>query len=79
MKMMRGKGMEEYLWQNEILFKDYSDHVKRVSERVKKASLEPYRKQGLPVEFVRSPAVDKDELGARWRGRKAYRVGWCAR
>jgi hypothetical protein len=36
------KGMEEYLWQNRILFKDYQDHVKRVSEHLKKASLEPF-------------------------------------
>lgn len=75
MKMMRGKGMEEYLWQNEILFKDYSDHVKRVSERVKKASLEPYRKQGLPVEFVRSPAVDKDELAQKVAREKGIQSG----
>ena len=27
------RGMEEYLWQNEVLFKDYARHVKGVSER----------------------------------------------
>ena len=31
-------GMEQYLWQNHILFKDYLDHVKQVSQKVKQAS-----------------------------------------
>ena len=34
------QGMEEYLWQNKILFKHYQEHVKRVSERVRKAALD---------------------------------------
>jgi hypothetical protein len=37
------KGMEQYLRQNQILFKDYQQHVKRWSERVKDASLKPFR------------------------------------
>ncbi|HSA60738.1 MAG TPA: hypothetical protein VLE03_00740 [Nitrospiraceae bacterium] len=56
------KGMEEYLWQNQILFQDYARHVKRVSERLKDESLKAFRKQGLPVIFLRSSSVDKDEL-----------------
>ena len=51
--------MEEYLWQNKILFKDYQDHVKRVSEGLKKASLEPFEKQKIRVIFLRDPAADK--------------------
>ncbi len=27
------RGMEEYLWQNQIMFKDYAEHVKRVSQQ----------------------------------------------
>jgi len=42
------KGMEQYLWQNQILFKDYQQHVKRWSERVKDASLRPFRQGELP-------------------------------
>ena len=34
-----GRGMEQYLWQNKILFKDCAQHVKKVSERVKKAAV----------------------------------------
>jgi hypothetical protein len=59
------KGMEEYCWQNKLLFKDYAQHVKTVSERLKKASLQPFRQQDLPVMFVQSPSVDKDALARK--------------
>ena len=45
------QGMEQYLWQNHILFKDYLDHVKQVSQKVKQASVKPFESQGLPVQF----------------------------
>lgn len=54
------QGMEQYLWQNKILFKDYLDHVKSVSQRVKQASVKAFQDLGLAVEYLRSPSVDKD-------------------
>lgn len=60
------QGMEQYLWQNQILFKDYLDHVKSVSQRVKQASTKPIQERGLPVEFLRNPATDKDALARQW-------------
>jgi hypothetical protein len=62
LKAMVAKGMEEYLWQNKILFKDYQDHVKRISERLKKATLEPFEKQKIPVIFLRDPSADKSKV-----------------
>ena len=59
------RGMEEYLWQNQILFKDYAEHVKSVSERVKRASLQDFREQKRPIIFLRSPKVDKEKLARR--------------
>jgi len=56
------QGMEQYLWQNHILFKDYLDHVKRVSQKVKQASVKLFESQGLPIEFLRNPAADKDAI-----------------
>jgi hypothetical protein len=56
------KGMEEYLWQNGILFKDYQDHVKQISEQLKQQTVAPLKKQGVPVEFLRDPKTDKDAL-----------------
>ena len=56
---MVARGMEEYLWQNQILFKDYAEHVKRVSERLKHGSLHDLREHKRPIIFLRSPKVDK--------------------
>jgi hypothetical protein len=69
------RGMEEYLWQNKILFKDYGQHVKRASERLKRASLQPFEQQKLPVVFLRSPVENKDELARRMAAEKKIGSG----
>ena len=69
------RGMEEYLWQNKILFKHYAQHVKLVSERLKQASLKRYRERNLPVIFLRSSQVDKDKLARRIAEEKKIRSG----
>lgn len=56
------RGMEQYLWQKKVLFKDYMDHVKSVSERVKQAVSKPLKELGLAVEYLRSAATDKDAV-----------------
>jgi hypothetical protein len=69
------RGMEEYLWQNKILFKHYAQHVKQVSERLKQASLKSYRERNLPVIFLRSSQVDKEKLARRVAEEKQIRSG----
>jgi hypothetical protein len=59
---MVAQGMEQYLWQSHILFKDYLDHVKQISQKVKRASVKPFESLGLPVEFLRDPSANKDEI-----------------
>jgi len=72
---MVAKGMEEYLWQNKILFKDYQDHVKRVSERLKKTSLEPFEQQKIPVIFLRDPSADKSKVARQVATEKGVTSG----
>ena len=55
-------GMEQYLWRNQILFKDYSQHVKRISERVREASLQAFHHQGVPVQYLQSSQDKKEEI-----------------
>src|ERR1035441_10743442 len=57
-------GMEQYLSQNSILMKNYADHVKQISETVKRESLQPFREQELPVVFLRS-AADKEAVARK--------------
>jgi hypothetical protein len=60
-QVMVAKGMEEFLWQTGVLFKPYGEHLKKISERVKKASTRVFRDAGLPVVYLREAGVDKDE------------------
>ena len=60
LKAQVATGMEQYLWTNKVLFKDYASYVKRISERLKKESLRPFDKQ--QVIFLRNPATDKEAL-----------------
>ena len=69
------QGMEEYLWQNKILFKHYQDHVKRVSERVRKAALAPFEQRKIPVIFLRDPAADKNQIARDIASEKGVRSG----
>jgi len=72
-QVMVAKGMAEYLWQNEILFKHYADHVKGISERLKKESIKPFLEQNLPVTFLRSSAIDKEQVARQVAAEK--RIG----
>ena len=56
------QGMEQYLWENKILFKDFLDHVKQVSQRVKQTSVEAFERLGLPTPFLRDPSANKDAI-----------------
>jgi hypothetical protein len=69
------KGMEDYLWQNKVLFKDYAEYVKQASEHLKKESLAPFKQQDLPVVFLRSSSVDKDQLARRLAAERGIESG----
>lgn len=60
--VMVADGMEYYCWENQILFKNYGDYVRRASERMKNQSLKPLRKADVPYEFVRDSSADKEAL-----------------
>jgi len=54
-------GMEVFLFMKGILFKDYDNYVKNVSQRVKQASIAPFLERKLPVEYLRGGDTDKDQ------------------
>ena len=65
MKALRAIAMEQYCLANRIWLKDFAAHVKAVSERVKRASTQPFRDRGLPVIYLDSPKIDKNEVARR--------------
>jgi len=54
------QGMEEYLWQNQIRFKDYGRHVQSVSRRLKDHIQKKVLGEQWPIVFLRNQE-DKDE------------------
>lgn len=61
-QILVAKGMEEYLWQNKVHFKDFGQYVNQISSRVKERFLKPFQQRGLPTVFLRDAKTDKDEL-----------------
>src|SRR5262245_10860377 len=60
-KIMVARGMEEFLWQNQILFKNYGDYVKKISERLRNASTKAYRDANLPLIYLQDTGADKEQ------------------
>jgi hypothetical protein len=69
------RGMEEYLWQNQIRFKDYQQHVKKTSEQLKEASLAPFRRRKLPVLYLRRGDADKEQIARAIAEERGIRKG----
>ena len=61
-RLTHPQGMKMYLIQNGILCKQYQDHVKQVSQELKEASLEPFRREQLPIRHLYDSRTDKDGL-----------------
>ena len=62
MKALRATAMEQYCLSNQIWLKDFAAHVKSVSERIKRASSQPFRDRNLPVIYLPSPKLDKNQV-----------------
>jgi len=56
------QGMMGYLWANQVLLKNFGDHVEAVTERLKAASLAEAKANGRPVEYLNSSNIDKDAI-----------------
>ena len=68
-------GMEQYMWHNQILFKDYLDHVKGVSQQVKQESERAFQEQGKPVIYLRDSSANKDEIARQIAAEKGVENG----
>ena len=59
------QGMNQYLWSNQILLKDFGSHVEQVSQRLKAASLAEAAVAGRPVRYLASAEVSKEDIARR--------------
>ena len=74
-RLTHPQGMKMYLIQNGLLCKHYQDHVKRVSQELKEASLEPFRRQQLPVQHICGPKANKEEIARDVATERGIREG----
>lgn len=74
-RLTHSQGMKMYLIQNGILCKQYQDHVKQVSQELKEASLEPFRREQLPIRHIYDPRADKDEIARAVASERGIREG----
>ena len=56
------RGMMTYLWFNQVLVKNFGDHVAEVTERLKEASLAEAKAYGRPVKYLNSSQTDKETI-----------------
>jgi hypothetical protein len=67
--------MMSYLWTNQVLLKNFGDHVEKVTERLKEASLAEARASGRPVQYLNSSQIDKETLAREILNRDGVRSG----
>ena len=59
------QGMSQYLWNNQILLKEFGSHVEQVSQRLKAASLAEATAAGRPVRYLASADISKEDIARR--------------
>jgi hypothetical protein len=74
-RLAYSRGMEEYLWQNRVLFKDYTEHVKKISERVRRTAVQEFTGAGLPVLYLASPKIDKERIAQQVAAERQIQQG----
>jgi len=53
-------GVESYLWQQKVLFKDFPAHAQRLTRTLRQATEEHARKHEVPLQPLNSPTIDKE-------------------
>ena len=69
------QGMLSYLWFNQVLLKNFGDHVAEVTERLKEASLAEAKGYGRPVKYLNSGRADKETIARGILAQDGVRAG----
>jgi hypothetical protein len=55
-----GRGLESYLWQRNILFKDFPAHAEFLTQTLRRRTEALAKEQGVPLKHLDSPKIDKE-------------------
>jgi len=73
-----GRGVQSYLWQQHILFKDFPGHAQHLSQTLRQRTETEANEQGIPVFPLNSPAIDKEATALQLAQRHPGRTGRIA-
>jgi hypothetical protein len=69
-----GRGVQSYLWQRKILFKDFPAHAEHLTQWLRKDTEALAQEHAVPVRYLNSPDIDKEatalELAQQERKRR---------
>jgi hypothetical protein len=68
-------GMNRYCNANGVLYKEFKEHAKRVTQQVLQASLLDYAKKRERFEYLRSSSIDKDEVARGYADKHRVKEG----
>ncbi len=69
------QGMMSYLWTNQVYLKNFGDHVEKVTERVKEASLAAAKASQRPVKYLNSSQLNKETIARDILAQDGVRAG----
>ena len=73
-----GRGVQSYLWQQQILFKDYPAHALQLTQLLRRQTEALARAQDVPLLPLNSPATDKEATALQLAQRHPGRLGRIA-
>jgi hypothetical protein len=68
-------GMMSYLWEKQVLLKNFGEHVRQISEQVKDTSLKMAKEQNRPIEYLPSSRVSKEDRARKIAAEGGIREG----
>jgi len=72
------KGMLSYLWQMDLLLKDFKAHALSMTEQIRAATEQAAQAAGRPVQYLPSSSQSKEELARQIAARDGIRAGLIA-
>jgi hypothetical protein len=73
-----GRGVESYLYQQQILFKDFPAHAERLTRTLRQQTEALAKEQGVPLLPLNSPSTDKEAAALQLAQRHPGRTGRIA-
>jgi len=71
-------GVQSYLWQQNILFKDFPSHAKGLTNTLCQQTKSLARQQGVPLQYLNSPDIDKEAVARQLAQASGQRLGRIA-